>query len=231
MKPQPIDPNLQMSDIKAYTVWVAFFVLGLLAEADTVFQTKPKGIRRAAKYFRDTYQHNPKKKPQPKLFRGILIDPAIMPYSLRMPSDPERPTTSFTESPSTALWFAWEKSSMNKLLHAKYPEAKGYIASYTPKKHEILFHHKWTRLIKKWITLHNSVYPDDKRVLELDEIVEQYTDPSQIPATQLNWCLKTQSEVIILQHEPILWMPIENLPLNKTLLTDLETVHNLKTND
>lgn len=220
-----------MSDIKAYTTWVAFFVLGLLAEADNIFQTKPKGIQRAAKYFRNISHHNCKKKPKSKLYRGILIDPAIMPYSLRMPSDPERPTTSFTESPSTALWFAWEKSSMNNLLHAKYPEAKGYIASYTPKKQEILFHHKWARLINKWITLHNSVYPDDKRVPQLNEIVEHCTDPSQIPATQLNWCLKTQREVIILQHEPILWMPIKYIPLDKTLLTDLETFHNLKTND
>ena len=158
-----------MNDIDLYVNFAAHAILGRLGEADQIMRTFGESVRRVAD---DLERECPV--PWRPLYRGLMLDPAL-PFAL----DDKLTYLSWSEDPDVARWFACPRSAVSVDLASMKPELRGYVAKISAPQSRVLFHHGWAEALGglAWFALLHPLM-------------------GQGGKEQIEWSLKTQSEVI-----------------------------------
>lgn len=176
----PLTPSFE--DFVTYKHFVVCAVVGLQQQADQFIRQYRARISRVAAHLRTTMPLtiNP-------LYRGLLLDPASVIGDKISGRYQGAEYASFSEDLNVACWFAGHSTFISEEKMKSTPTAVGYIAMYTPKIDEILFHYSWA----DWL---NNQHPN-LYVVGMQAIAPQAQMDPQDLVYQLQWNLKTQKEV------------------------------------
>lgn len=157
-----------------FAAWASLAIFGRLREADAVASSHESTIRHVASRLRATCPFAAR-----PLWRGLLLDGP--PRTGVDPADYPIGSWSFSEDRGCALWFASPSASVAEVVVALRPRSRGYLVRVDDPAavgSEVLFHHSWAG------------------PLELVKCARHARHPL-IDAEQLEWALRTQSEVVL----------------------------------
>jgi hypothetical protein len=168
-------------DFNAYVSWVVLAIMGRLQEADTLMVHHGAAVRRFAGTLRKHFRQ-----PLKPLYRGLLLEPHEVQNGLVPAQQPGAESVSFSEDRDVACYFADPSSIMSEAVKAHRPGVEGYIAEYTPRRDEVLWHYKWNPLPFK-----------GGRLFDVRMAARQHPATYHDPA-QFDYVFDTQKEVILL---------------------------------
>jgi hypothetical protein len=192
---------MNSQDFNLYLNFLLYAILGRMGEADGIIEQSNGGIKRSAKYI-----SNLAKIKTGKIYRGILLEPNQMPEDQLVKAIPSNNFVSFSEDKDVACWFGYKTSTISGYVSQIRPNVEGWIAEYTPKNSEILFHYKWIPALNRLVEMVTGA----PSFLHLSSVmVQNVPDMDALQASQIEWNLKTQKEVMIEPHKEIEFVEIE----------------------
>ena len=158
-----------------YINWALYAIVGGLREADEIMRSHRHSILQVASALRADYGV-----PEKTLYRGVLAPKGIVKGGVLKP-EPRVTFVSFSEDRDVACWFSDKRAFISAYILEHDPTAVGWIATYAPDPDEVLFSHRW-----------HDICSDLVRAARMHPYIDEQ---------QLEWNVKTQSEVITLPVE------------------------------
>jgi len=183
-------------DMLVYKSFVVIAVLGKMAEADAIMQQPP--LRRSVIRVAEALQKSIAT-PLNLLYRGLLLPPSITgpPISTNYLTFTY---VSFSEDKDVGCWFARPDAYISGPHMQNAPGDSGWVATYTAKLSEILFHWSWQDSL-------NQSSPNLYEVIQ--SIAAQNNEDPADWVRQLYFNLKHQQEVMLRPGADVTITPVD----------------------